>query len=391
MNNFIYNTPTKIYFGKECENELGKILQGYKKVLIHYGGKSAVQSGLLTRIKWILEGAGITFCELGGVMPNPRLSLVEEGISLCNSEGVDFILAVGGGSVIDSSKAIALGVANGGDVWDLYDRKRTPTSCLPVGVVLTIAAAGSEMSESSVITNDRTKSKRGLSCELTRPKFAILNPALTFGVSAYQTACGCADMFMHTAERYLSGGGNMNVTDAISEAVMTTVIETSKKVMHALNDYDARAELMWAGSLAHNGLTECGTDGGDWCVHNLGHEISALYDVAHGASLTAVWGTWARYVYKNCLDRFYRFAVEVLCVRPNGTKEELALKGIEACEDWFASLGLPTSITQLGVKVEDSDLHDMARKMMEKCGGVKGSCMPLHEQDAYNIYLGACK
>ncbi|MGN0806505.1 MAG: iron-containing alcohol dehydrogenase [Candidatus Coproplasma sp.] len=393
MNDFYYYTPTAVYFGRNGEEKLADILKKYgcKKVLIHYGGESAKKSGLLTRIKWEIESADVGYVELGGVQPNPRLSLVNQGISLCQCENVDLILAVGGGSVIDSAKAIALGVANGGDVWDFYSRKREAEKCLPVGVVLTISASGSEMSNSSVITNDGICEKRGLSCELTRPTFAILNPELTTSVSPYQTACGCADIFMHTAERYLAAGGNMKLTDALSEALMTTVISSAQKVLRNPNDYEARAELMWAGSLSHNGLTGCGTDGGDWAVHWLGHELSALYDAPHGAALTAVWGSWARYVYKNCLNRFHLFAVEVMGVRPSGTREELALKGIDACEEWFKFIGMPTSLSELGVNPTDDDLRLMAHKMAAKCNGVKGSCMALNEQDMYNIYLSALK
>ncbi|MGN1103531.1 MAG: iron-containing alcohol dehydrogenase [Candidatus Coproplasma sp.] len=393
MNNFYYYAPTAVYFGKNEEEQLADILQknGYKKVLIHYGGQSAVNSGLLTRIKWAVERAKVAWCELGGVKPNPRLSLVNQGISLCQSQNVDLILAVGGGSVIDSAKAIGLGVAGGGDVWDFYSRKREAERCLPIGVVLTISASGSEMSNSSVITNDEICEKRGLTCDLTRPTFAILNPELTISVSPYQTACGGADIFMHTAERYLAGGGNMKLTDGLSEALMTTVIAMTKKALLKPDDYEARAELMWAGSLSHNNLTGCGTDGGDWVVHWLGHELSALYDVAHGAALTAVWGSWARYVYKNCLNRFHRFAVEVMGVRPSGTREELALKGINACEEWFDSIGLPTTIAGLGVTPTDEDLKLMAHKLSVKCYGAKGSCMLLREEDFYNIYVNALK
>ena len=393
MNNFYYYAPTAVYFGKNEEERLSDILQGYgcKKVLIHYGGQSAVKSGLLQRIKWAVERANIAWCELGGVQPNPRLSLVNQGISLCQSQNVDLILAVGGGSVIDSAKAIGLGVGSGGDVWDFYSRKREAEKCLPIGVVLTLSASGSEMSNSSVITNDEICEKRGLTCDLTRPTFAILNPELTVSVSPYQTACGGADIFMHTAERYLAAGGNMKLTDGISEALMTTVIAMTKKALLKPDDYEARANLMWAGSLSHNTLTGCGTDGGDWVVHWLGHELSALYDVAHGAALTAVWGSWARYVYKNCISRFHRFAVEVMGVRPNGTREELALKGIYACEEWFDSIGMPVTIAGLGVNPTDDDLKLMAHKMAVKCYGAKGSCMLLHESDFYNIYVNALK
>lgn len=391
MNGFVYRTPTEVYFGERGEERLPEILKarGCRKALLLYGGKSAEQSGLITRIGWLLERAGVACCRLGGVRPNPRLSLIREGIALCKAENADLVLAVGGGSVIDSAKAIALGAAEGGDVWDFYCKKRTPSKTLPVGVVLTLSASGSETSNSSVVTNEELCEKRGLNSDAIRPAFAILNPSLTVSVPPYQTACGCADIFMHTAERYLSAGGTMKITDALSEALMTTVISSSRTVMRDPANYETRANLMWAGSLSHNGLTGCGTDGGDWAVHALGHEISALYDAAHGAALTAVWGSWARYVYKNCLNRFHLFAVQVMGVRPNGTCEELALKGIDACEEWFASMGLPVNIAGLGVSPSDEDLRLMARKCAAGCGGVKGSCVKLREEDMYNIYLAA--
>lgn len=391
MNSFVYNTPTKVYFGTDSDEKLSEIISelGCKCVLLHYGSGSAVKSGLIKRVKWSLERAGVKIAELGGVKPNPRLSLVYEGIELCKAEDVDFILAVGGGSVIDSAKAIGMGAACGGDVWDFYEEKRTPDKTVPVGVVLTVAAAGSEMSKSSVITNDKTQVKRGRNAELSRPVFAVLNPELTVSVPPYPTACGCADIFMHTAERYLNSGENLALTDSVAEALMTTVIAASKRVAKKPDDLKARAELMWAGSLSHNGLMSCGTDGGDWVTHSLGHELSAMYDAAHGASLTAVWGTWARYVYKNCLNRFHKFAVQVMGVRPNGTREELALKGIEACEEWFASLGLPTSVKGLGANPSDEELKLMAKKWAENNDGEKGSCKKIKESDALAIYTAA--
>ncbi len=393
MNDFLYNAPTKVYFGLNSDEKLTEIISeaGCKCVLLHYGSGSAVKSGLIKRVKWALERACVKIAELGGVKPNPRLSLVYEGIELCKAEGVDFILAVGGGSVIDSAKAIGMGVAGGGDVWDYYEEKRTPEKTLPVGVVLTVAAAGSEMSKSSVITNDKTQVKRGRNAEISRPVFAILNPELTVSVPPYPTACGCADIFMHTLERYLNAGENLNLTDKMAEALMTTVIAASKKVIHKPTDLKARADLMWAGSLSHNGLMSCGTDGGDWCTHSLGHELSALYDTAHGASLTAVWGTWARYVYKNCLNRFHKFAVQVMGVRPSGTREELALKGIEYCEEWFEKMGLPTSIKELGVSPTEDEIKLMAKKWAENNGGEKGSCRKLKESDVLAIYTMASK
>ena len=393
MYDFLYNTPTKVYFGKNSEEKLSEALkaQGCKCVLIHYGGKSAEESGLLARVKSAVQRAGVNAVTLGGVQPNPRLSLVNKGIELCVESGVDFILAVGGGSVIDSSKAIALGVANGGNVWDFYDRTRVPKKCLPIGAVLTIAAAGSEMSNSSVITNDYTTTKRGLNLDMTRLAFAVMNPELTLTVPAYHTACGCADILMHTLERYLTGGETLNVTDGIAEALMTSVIASSNAVMKNLTDLDARANLMWASSLSHNGLTGCGGDGGDWCTHQLGHELSAMFDVAHGASLTAVWGTWARYVYKNSAERFYNLAVRVMGVSPDGTREEVALKGIEALEAWFESLGLPTSIKGLGFEVTDGQLALMAAKCAKANGGKKGSCRVLYQQDMLQIYTASAR
>ncbi|MCM1438311.1 MAG: iron-containing alcohol dehydrogenase [Roseburia sp.] len=391
MNSFMYNAPTKVYFGTDSDEKLSAIMAEIecKSVLLHYGGESAVKSGLIGRVKGSLERAGVKYCELGGVKPNPRLSLVYEGIELCRRERVDFILAVGGGSVIDSAKAIGMGAAGEGDVWDYYCEKRTPEKTLPVGVILTVAAAGSEMSKSSVITNDKLQIKRGRNAEISRPVFAILNPELTISVPPYPTACGCADIFMHTLERYLTAGETLNLTDNMAEALMTTVISASKKVMKNPADLNARANLLWASSLSHNGLTACGNDGGDWCTHSLGHELSAKYDIAHGASLTAVWGSWARYVYKNCLSRFHRFAVQVMGVRPNGTRAELALKGIEAAEEWFESLGMPTSIGAAGVKPSAEDIADMAEKWAENNGGVKGSCKKLDKTDAAAIYTAA--
>lgn len=391
MYDFELNTPTHVYFGKDSEGKLPSLLKerGAQCVLIHYGGGKAVDSGLLKRIKWAVEQSGARHVELGGVQPNPRLSLVRKGIELCVREGVDFILAIGGGSVIDSAKAIGLGAFGGGDVWDYYCNKRTPEGCLPVGAVLTIAAAGSEMSRSSVITNDTTGEKCGRNVEYTRPVFAIMNPALTLTVPEYPSMCGCADILMHTLERYLNSGETMAFTDAIAEALMSNVIATSKALKNNLADYDARANLMWAGALSHNGLMSCGCDGGDWTTHSLGHELSAKYDIAHGASLTAVWGSWARYVYKHSLNRFHKFAVQAMGVRPSGTRESLALKGIEAAEDWFRYLGLPTSISELGVHPSDEELIEMAKACARHKGGKCGSCKVLYEEDLLEIYRAA--
>ena len=391
MYDFTFCAPTKVLFGKNSECRLGELLKsfGANKVLIHYGGGKALGGELLARLRWSLDEAGIGYVELGGVKPNPRLSLVEEGIALCRNEGIDFIVAVGGGSVIDSAKAIGMGLKIDGEPWDIYSGKVKPVATVPVGVVLTLAASGSEMSNSSVITNDRTQVKKGCTAEISRPAFAILNPVLTYSVPPYPTACGCADIAMHTMERYLTGGETLKVTDAIGEDIVRTVIACSKRLLKNPEDYEARANLMWAGALSHNGLTGCGGDGGDWATHTLGHELSALYDVAHGAALTALWGAWARYVYKDVLCRFYNFAVQAMGVRPSGTREEIALKGIEAAEEWFRAIGLPTSIGELGIELTEEQLRDMAKRCAEHCGGVKGSCRRLKEQDMYEIYRAA--
>ena len=287
MENFTYYTPTKVVFGKGTENQTGALVkeQHCKKVLIHYGSGSVVRSGLLDRIKTSLDEAAVSYVELGGVVPNPRLSLVYEGIELCKKENVDFILAVGGGSVIDSAKAIGYGVYNGGDVWDFYDFKRQAEGCLPIGAVLTIAAAGSEMSGSSVITKEDGQIKRGYSSNFSRARFAVMNPELTMTLPPYQTASGCVDILMHTMERYFNQCDNMELTDGISESLMRTVMKNAKILKDEPANYDARAEVMWAGSLSHNGLTGCGTDGGDWATHKMEHEVGGLFDVAHGAGL----------------------------------------------------------------------------------------------------------
>ena len=324
--------------------------------------------------------------ELGGVVPNPRLSLVYQGIELCRKENVDFILAVGGGSVIDSSKAIGYGVANGGDVWDFYDRKRQADTCLPIGVVLTIAAAGSEMSDSSVITKEEGWIKRAYNSDLARPRFAVMDPELTMTLPDYQTACGCTDILMHTMERYFTSGGNMEITDSIAEALMRTVMKYAHVLKADPGNYEARAEIMWAGSLSHNGLTGCGNDGGDFATHMLEHEIGGMFDVAHGAGLAAVWGSWARYVYKDCLPRFVRFAVNVMGIQEGGSPEETALKGIEAMEDFYRSIDMPTSFDELGLDPTDEQMKTMARMCSITTNDNAGSARILHEADMLAIY-----
>lgn len=391
MNDFNYYAPTKVVFGKGAEQNVGKLVkeQNCKKVLIHYGSGSARRSGLLDRIEAIFEKEGIAYTELGGVVPNPRLSLVYEGIGLCKKENVDFILAVGGGSVIDSAKAIGYGVANEGDVWDFFDFKRKPTACLPIGTVLTIAAAGSEMSGSCVITKEEGGTKRGCTTDYSRLKFAVLNPELTMTLPPYQTACGCTDILMHTMERYFNHSENMELTDGISESLMRTVIRNAKILVKEPENYDARAEVMWAGSLSHNGLTGCGTDGGDWATHKLEHELGGMFDVAHGAGLAAIWGSWARYVCGERIDRFVQFAERVMDVTPQETEQKTAEAGIAAMEDFYREIKVPTSLAELGIAPTDEQIRELAEKCNAAVRGNLGKVKHLNVEDMIAIYTAA--
>lgn len=388
MYNFEYYTPTFIEFGKKSEEKVAQLIkaQNCKKVLIHYGGHSAKKSGLIDKIEKLLTEENIPYVELGGVVPNPRLSLVYKGIELAKKENVDFILAVGGGSVIDSAKAIGYGIANEGDVWDFYAQKRVTDKCAPIGVVLTIAAAGSEMSNSSVITNDETGLKRSYHTEISRPRFAIMNPEFTMTLPEYQTACGCTDIMMHTMERYFTAGETMELTDKIAESVMQIVLKNAPILLEQPDNYESRAEVMWAGSLSHNGLTGCGIKNKDFATHMLEHELGGVYDVAHGAGLAAVWGSWARYVYKECLGRFKKFAINVMNVEEVGSDEEIALKGIEAMEKFYHSIGMPTSIKELGLELSDADIEKLADQCCDACGGHKGSAKVLYREDIVKIY-----
>lgn len=388
MSNFSYYTPTHVYFGRGTQNQVGALVraQGCKKVLIHYGGQSARRSGLLAQVEASLDAAGVAHVQLGGVVPNPHLSLVYEGIELCRREGVDFILAVGGGSVIDSAKAIGYGMCMDGDVWELYNHTRRATGCLPIGVILTIAASGSEMSDSSVITKEEGGIKRGYNDDICRPKFAIMNPELTMTLPDYQTACGCTDILMHTMERYFVQGDAMEITDSIAEALMRTVMKQAKILRDDPKNYDARAEVMWAGSLSHNGLTGCGHDGSDFASHRLEHEIGGMFDVAHGAGLAAVWGSWARYVYQNCMPRFVRFARNVMGVEAELSDDAAALRGIELMEDFFRSIHMPTCFSELGIQPTQEQLEEMAHKCYLAVGGLLGSAKKLDEGDMLAIY-----
>lgn len=393
MFDFNYYSPTEVEFGKNSLTKLVELIKKYggSNVLLHYGSGSVIKSGLLDKVKTMLDTVEIPYVELGGVKPNPRLSLVYEGINLCRENNINFILAIGGGSVIDSAKAIGYGVNDGDDVWDLYEHKRKAIDIVPVGVVLTISAAGSETSNSSVITNEETNAKRSYNDNLGRPKFAIMDPNLTMSLPWYQTACGIADILMHTEERYFTSGGNMDITDSIAEGLMRNVIRNGLILKTNPNDYDARAEIMWAGSLSHNGLTGCGNDGGDFSTHMLEHEMGGLYDVAHGAGLAAIWGSWARYVYKDALARFKKFALNVCLVEDKGSDEEIAIKGIEFMEDFYRKIDMPTSMKELGIEPNKEEINLMASNCAKVSGGVKGSAKKLYVEDMIQIYNNANK
>ena len=394
IKDFNFYAPTRVVFGKESEQQIGQLTaaQGAHKVLVHYGGGSAERSGLLNVVRNQLTQAGLSFVELGGVVPNPLLSKVREGISLCRQEGVDFILAVGGGSVIDSSKAIGYGVGYEGDVWDFWCGKATPAQCLPIGVVLTIPAAGSEMSSSCVITRDEDLNKRGINSDLCRPHFAVMNPERTYTLPAYQTAAGATDIMMHTMERYFSKYEDMTLTDAIAEALLRTVKDVAPVVLEHPKDYRSRAQVMWASSLAHNDLTECGMEK-DFATHRLEHELSALFGVTHGAGLAAIWPSWARYVMPRHVNRFVQFAVNVMGVANDFSHpEETAEKGIRAMEDWFRKMGMPTNIRELlGRDITEAEIDQMVEKCSRGFTITLGAMEVIDAKAMRAIYLMAAK
>ena len=389
MKDFMYYAPTEVVFGRESEEQVAQLVKKYggHRVLVHYGGQSAKRSGLLDKICRLLDEGGVPHTELGGVVPNPRLSLVHKGIDLCKEQQIDFILAVGGGSVIDSAKAIAYGVCYEGDVWDFYLRKAVAQACLPVASVLTIPAAGSEMSEASVITNEDGDVKLGYSNSISRPKFAIMNPERTFTLPPYQTAAGVTDMMMHTMERYFTHDGDMDLTTAIAEAVLRTMKDNIFYVLKNPTDYRYRAQIMWGGSVAHNGLTGCGVHD-DWATHQLEHELSGLFDVTHGAGLAAVWPSWARYVYKEDVSRFVRFAVNVMDVPNDFTDPEgTALRGIEAMERFYHAIGMPVNIHELiGREITDNEIKEMVRKCSRNYTSTTGCFKELAAEDMEAIY-----
>lgn len=389
MKDFNFYAPTRVVFGRQSEEQLPQLIRQYggTKVLIHYGGGSARRYGLLDKVEQMLSDADIPFVELGGVVPNPLLSKVKEGIALADREGVDFILAVGGGSVIDSAKAIGYGVPYEGDVWDFWDGKAVPKSCLPIGVMLTIPAAGSEMSSSCVITKDEGDIKRGINSDLCRCRFAIMNPERTYTLPPYQTAAGATDIMMHTMERYFSKYEDATLTDAIAEALLRTVKDAVFEVLKNPEDYRNRAQIMWAGSLAHNDLTECGTEK-DFATHRLEHELSAMFGVTHGAGLAALWGSWARYVMDRHVSRFAQFAVNVMGVANDfADQKATALKGIEAVERFYRAIGMPTNIPELlGRKATDEEIKEMVRKCSRDGSITVGAMEILKPKDMEAVY-----
>lgn len=382
MLNFEFLSPTKIIFGRGAENQVGtEVKKHSSKIMLHYGSDRIKKSGLFDQVAQSLKDAGVSFVELGGAQPNPRLSLVQKGIAICREQGLDFILAVGGGSALDSAKAIAMGVPYSGNVWDFYSGK-APEKALPVAVVLTIPAAGSEASPSSVITNEEGWIKSGCTNDIIRPVFAIMNPEHTFTLPSYQTACGAADIMAHIMERYFTNEPNVDFTDRLCEATLKTIINNVPIAISEPENYAARAEVMWAGTVAHNDLLGTGRSG-DWASHGMEHELSALYDVAHGAGLAVIFPAWMTYVYKQNPTRFVQFAarvwdVELAAENPEG----IILEAIRRIKRFFTEIGLPISLEGLGIK--DDRLEEMAARC-SKWGPV-GNFMKLAKDDVLNIY-----
>lgn len=383
MKNFTYQIPTKFVFGRGAENQVGEEVRalGGTKVLIHYGGGSAVRSGLLGRVKKSLDDAGIAHVELGGVQPNPRDTLVYKGIELAKQEGVDFVLAVGGGSTIDSAKAIAHGIKYDGDFWDFWCGKAKLTETAMIGVVLTMSAAGSESSNSCVITQESTLTKRGLRSELNRPKFAIMNPELAMTLPPYQIACGATDILAHIMERYFTCETEVDLTDRLCEGAMQAVIRAAKIAVKNPSDYDAQAQLMWGSTIAHNETVGVGRVS-DFGSHQIEHELSALYDVAHGAGLAVVFPAWMRYQMHKNVMRFAQFAVRVFgCEMDFEHPEKTALDGIEAYEAFVKSIGMPVTMKELGAKTEDIPALAARTKKTDPAKQTTGGAFPMTTED----------
>lgn len=386
MNNFIFHSPTEFVFGKETEMNTGALCRKYgaTKVLLLYGGGSAIRSGLIDRVRRSLEESGMPFAEMGGIQPNPVAEKVYEGIRLCRESGADFLLPVGGGSVIDTAKAIAVGSCYKGDFWDLYIRKGKAAQALKVGVVLTIPAAGSEGSASTVITNEKTKQKIGLTLpELLRPAFAVMNPELTYSLPLYQTSCGVADMMAHIMERYFTNTQHVEVTDGLCESLLRTIIAEARKCMDIPHSYSVRANLMWAGMIAHNGIMGVGREE-DWSSHAMEHEVSALYNVAHGAGLAVIFPAWLTWMADHNLPRVAQFAHRVFDVPESGNDRSDALKGVELLKEFFRGIGLPVNFKELGV--EQPDIQKMVAGLRHNYGEYLGHFVPLNADSMREIY-----
>ncbi len=386
MLNFTRHIPTKFVFGRGAENQTGAEVKalGATRVLLHYGGGSAVRSGLIGRVEASLKEAGVPYVTLGGAQPNPRDTKVYEGIEIIRREGIDFILAVGGGSAIDSAKAMCHGALYEGDFWDFFCGKAVPKKSLPVGVVLTMAAAGSESSNSCVITQESTQTKRGLNVESNRPVLAIMNPELTMTLPAYQTACGATDIMAHIMERYFTNEQDVDLTDRLCEATLQAVIRAARIAVKNPEDYDARAQLMWASTIAHNDTLGVGRLG-DWASHQIEHELSAKYDVAHGAGLAVVFPAWMRYQMDHNVMRFAQFAVRVWgCEMDFEHPEKTALNGIEAYERFMQEIGMPITFKELGAKTED--IPFMAAKVKRNPDGTIGNFRKLDTPALEAIY-----
>jgi alcohol dehydrogenase len=385
MDNFIFKNPTKILFGEGMESLVGEEATKYsKRVLLHYGQGSIKRNGLFDRVVSSLRSAGVEYFELGGVQPNPRLGLANQGINICRENNIDFVLAVGGGSTIDSAKTIAMGVPYNGDVWDFYSEKASPKTALPVATVLTIPASGSESSDSTVITNEDGWLKRGLSTSLVYPVFSILNPKLIYTLPSFQLACGASDILAHMMERYFTNTPNVELIDRIIESAMKTVIHNAPKILENPEDYNALAELMWAGTLAHNNMMSTGRTG-DWASHYIEHELSAIYDIAHGAGLATVFPSWMKYVMHHDICRFVQFAERVWNVDINHWNlEGSALEGIERQVSFYRSLGLPVNLKELGIGVDR--LEEMASKATRGDTCTLGEYVKLKKVDVLAIY-----
>lgn len=391
MNNFTFCTPTKVIFGRDIEGSIGETLRGYgaSKVLLHYGGGSAKRSGLLDKVTASLDAAGLPYIELGGVEPNPKLFLIRKGIALCRAEGVNFLLAVGGGSVIDSAKAIGVGLANGCDPWDFIESKTAPTRCMAVGVVLTLAAAGSEMSNSDVITNDETHLKRGITSEAVRPVVAFLNPENTFTVSKFQTGCGIVDTMMHTLERYFTGDIDCDLSDRLAEGLLIAVRDAGRAAIANPEDYEARATLMWASSLSHNDITGCGKNR-KFPVHKIEHDLSGVHDnIAHGAGLSVLFPAWADYILDLGYDvmKFAQLANRVWGVEMNFDHPEVTARGgVRAMRAYFREIGMPITMRELGLTPDDYE--EIVSKTVLG-GTVLRSYIPLGRTEILEIYRRA--